>query len=151
LGAHGALDRFIGQVLNSNESAMAHAYALHLLAQQFPLDTSMISEDRATLRGLAGDHLAAITTSLADYDRSLLPVLSGLGANAGSPAPTVSNAWQDAAEHVFQAARQVEVLSSILLGVTPAESAHADLPSELLASLNNLRADLDQNQRLLGR
>jgi anti-sigma factor RsiW len=148
---HGALERFTGQVLNWNESAMAHAYALHLLAQQFPSDTSMSSQDRATLRGLASDHLAAIATSLADFDRSLVPVLHGLGANAGSPEPAVSTVWQGAVEHLFQAARQVEMLSSILLGVTPAESAHADLPSELLASLSNLRADLDQNQRLLGR
>jgi anti-sigma factor RsiW len=146
-----SLERFTGQVLNSNESAMAHAYALHLLAQQFPSDTSMSSQDRATLRGLAGDHLAAITASLADFDRALVPVLHGLGANAGSPEPGVSTDWQGAVEHVFQAARQCEVLSSILLGVTPVGSAHADVPSELLASLNNLRADLDQNQRLLGR
>jgi len=39
----------------------------------------------------------------------------------------------------------------VLLGVTPGENAHADLPSELLGAVNDLRADLDQNQRLLGR
>ena len=40
LGGRGPVDRFTGQVLNWNESAMAHAYALRLLAQQFPSDAS---------------------------------------------------------------------------------------------------------------
>jgi hypothetical protein len=62
-----------------------------------------------------------------------------------------ADTWQASAEQVFQAARHIEVLSSVLLGVTPGESVHADLPSELLGAVSDLRADLDQNQRLLGR
>jgi anti-sigma factor RsiW len=153
LGGRGPVDRFTGQILNWNESAMAHAYALHLLAQKFPPDgsiASMSEHDRAILRGLARDHLVALATPLADFDRVLVPVLTGLGATS-SRTVAVADAWQSAAEQVFQAARRIEVLSSLLLGVTPAESGHADLPSELLGAVNELRADLDQNQRLLGR
>jgi len=69
LGGHAAFDRFTGQILNWNDSAMAHAYALRLLAQQFPTDDSMNDRDRATLRGLARDHLAALAAPLADFDR----------------------------------------------------------------------------------
>jgi len=151
LGGHAAFDRFTGQILNWNDSAMAHAYALRLLAQQFPTDDSMNDRDRATLRGLARDHLAALAAPLADFDRALVPVLTGLGAESSSRAAAAADAWQGAAEQVFQAARRIEVLSSLLLGVTPGENAHADLPSELLGAVNDLRADLDQNQRLLGR
>jgi hypothetical protein len=151
LGGHGPLDNFTGQVLNWNESAMAHAYALRILAQQFPTDTSMSEQDRATLRGLARDHLTALALPLSNYDHSLVPVLHGLGANSVAPAVSVNNGWQSASEEVFQAARQVEMLSSMLLGVTPGQSADPDLPSKLLGAVNTLRADLDQNQRLLGR
>jgi len=153
LGGRGLVDRFTGQVLTWNESAMAHAYALRLLAQKFPPDAfiaSMNEHDRATLRGLVRDHLVALAAPLADFDRELVPVLSGLGA-ISSRTVAASNTWQGAAEQVFQAARRIEVLSSLLLGVTPGQNAHADLPSELLGAVNELRADLDQSQRLLGR
>jgi hypothetical protein len=132
---------------------MAHAYALRLLAQKFPPDGSIASwneQDRATLRGLARDHLVALATSLDDFDRGLVPVLTGLGATSSHTFAAVDT-WQGAAEQVFQAARRIEMLSSVLLGVTPGGSVHADLPSELLGAVNELRADLDQNQRLLGR
>jgi len=154
LGGRGLVDRFTAQILNWNDTAMAHAYALRQLAQQFPADASLNEPDRATLRGLARDHLAAMAAPLANFDSELVPVLTGLGATssnraAGADAGQVT--WQGSAEHVFQAARRIEMLSSLLLGVAPGESAHADLPSELLGAVNNLRADLDQNQRLLGR
>jgi hypothetical protein len=115
-----------------------------------PIDGSMNEQDRATLRGLARDHLVALAAPLADFERVLVPVLTGLGATSSRTA-TAADAWQGAAEQVFQAARRIEVLSSLLLGVTPGNSGHADLPSELLGAVNELRADLDQNQRLLGR
>jgi hypothetical protein len=150
LGGRGPVDRFTGQILNWNESAMAHAYALRLLAQKFPTDASLNDQDRATLRGLARDHLVALAAPLADFDRVLVPVLTGFGATS-SRAVAAADAWQGAAEQVFQASRRIEVLSSLLLGVTPGEIGHADLPSELLGAVNELRADLDQNQRLLGR
>jgi hypothetical protein len=150
LGGRGLVDRFTGQVLNYNESAMAHAYALRLLAQKFPTDGSLNEQDRATLRGLSRDHLLALAAPLADFDRELVPVLIGLGATSGQTV-AAADTWQGAAEHVFQAARRIEMLSSVLLGVTPGGSVHADLPSELLGAVNELRADLDQNQRLLGR
>jgi anti-sigma factor RsiW len=150
LGGRGPVDRFTGQVLTWNESAMAHAYALRLLAQKFPTDTSMDQKDRATLRGLARDHLVAFAAPLSDFDHELVPVLTALGATS-SRAAAASDTWQGAAEQVFQAARRIEVLSSLLLGVTPGQNAHDDLPSELLGAVNELRADLDQNQRLLGR
>jgi anti-sigma factor RsiW len=153
LGGRGPVDRFTRQVLNWNESAMAHAYALRLLAQKFPPDGSIASmneQDRATLRGLARDHVVALAAPLADFERGLVPVLTGLGATSSRTA-AAADSWQGAAEQVFQAARRIEVLSSLLLGVTPGESGHADLPSELLGAVNELRADLDQNQRLLGR
>jgi hypothetical protein len=151
MGGRGPLDRLTGQVLNWNDSAMAHAYALRLLAQQFPSDASMSEHDRATLRGLARDHLTALAVPMANFDRALVPVLNDLGANSISPSAALPSAWQTASEQVFQAARRVEVLSSMLLGVTPGQSADPDLPSKLLGAVNELRADLDQNQRLLGR
>jgi anti-sigma factor RsiW len=151
LGGRGLVDHLTGQILNWNEVATTHAYALRRLAQQFPVDASMSEQDRATLRGLVRDHLAALAAPEASFDQNLVPVLTGLGATSSSRAAGAASTWQAAAEQVFQAAQRIEVLSSVLLGVTPGESVHADLPSELLGAINDLRADLDQNQRLLGR
>ena len=152
LGGRGPVDQLTGQILHWNETATTHAYALRQLAQQFPSDAAMNDPDRATLRVLVRDHLAALSAPSSSFDQVLVPVLTGLGATASShPATPTADTWQRAAEQVFQAARRIEVLSSVLLGVTPGESVHADLPSELLGAVKDLRADLDQNQRLLGR
>jgi anti-sigma factor RsiW len=152
LGGRGPMDHLTGQILSWNDTATTHAYALRLLAQQFPADASLNEQDRATLRGLVRDHLVAMSAPLTNFEQVLVPALTGLGAAPSNGAGAGSaDSWQRSAEQVFQAVRRIEVLSSVLLGVTPGESAHADLPSELLGAVNDLRAHLDQNQRLLGR
>jgi hypothetical protein len=54
-----------------------------------------------------------------------------------------------ASEQVFRSSRRVEVLLSLLLGVATGEKPSADLPSTMLVALADLRANLDQCQRLL--
>jgi anti-sigma factor RsiW len=151
LGGRAGVDQFAGQALNWNESLMAHAYALRALAQQFPSDASLNETDRAALRSLAEDHQAAMDIPLGNLERAMNPVLTALGAVA-RPRNTSSDAtWQASAEQIFQAARNVEMLSSKLLGVARGEKANADSPSELLGAVSDLRGHLEQNRRLLGR
>ena len=151
LGGRAAVDRFAGLVLNWNDKLTSHAYALRSLAQQFPSDASLSDADRASLDAMVRDHLTAMDVPSANFDRAMVPVLTGIGATASTPATPADSAWQASAEHVFQAARKVEMLSSRLLGVARGEKANPDLPSELLGAVSELRAHLEQSQRLLSR
>jgi Putative zinc-finger len=151
LGGRAGVDQFAGQVLNWNETLMAHAYALRSLAQQFSSDAWLNDTDRASLRSLANDHLIAMAVPAGNFDHAMIPVLTGLGATARPHSGPSDATWQASAEQVFQAARNVEMLSSKLLGVARGEKANADSPSELLGAVSELRVHLEQNLRLLGR
>jgi len=58
-------------------------------------------------------------------------------------------AWQPATEELFHSSHRLEVLVSVLLGVTPGSAATERLPSDLLSAIAELRANLDVCQRLL--
>lgn len=154
LGGRAELERFSSRVLDWNEAAMAHAYALRSLAQRFPAESQagMSAADLALLRRLAQEHVEALNTNFRGIEGVLSPVLNALGAGTSKPSqPSASTAWQPAAEQVFRSARRVEVQLSVLLGVTTGEKASADTPANLLAALKDLRANLDQCQLLLAK
>jgi hypothetical protein len=58
-------------------------------------------------------------------------------------------AWQPATEELVGAARRVETLLAVLLGMAPPENPADDTPSQLLAALAQLRASQEHCQRLL--
>jgi hypothetical protein len=84
-------------------------------------------------------------------ESALAPVLAGLGGKAvkAASAPAADAQWQKAAEDTFRASRHLEVLLSVLLGVTPGQNASADLPSQTLAAMADLKAGLARCQSLL--
>ena len=150
-GGRAALDRFAAQALTWNDALMSHAYAIRTLAQQFPSDAPLSDADRASLHALVLDHVNAMSVPAGNYDHVLVPVLTALGASASARGSESAGTWQTCSEHLFQAARGVEMLSSRLLGVARGEKANQDLPAELLGAVSDLRADLEQDRRLLGR
>jgi hypothetical protein len=87
----------------------------------------------------------------ANYDRAMVPLLASLGAATPEQPSPADASWQEAAENLFESSRNVEMLSSRLLGVARGEKANENLPAELLSAVSDLRARLDQNQRLLAR
>jgi anti-sigma factor RsiW len=145
LGSRAEVDRLSARLLDANETAMSHVYALRSLAERFPAteEQAMSAGDRELLHNMVREHLAA---SAAQADRIavlLQPVLKGLGGTVPPAAAQVSaDAWQPAATSLFGAAHRVEVLLSELLGVTPASKPTPDLPSQLLGAIGNLRDDL---------
>ena len=156
LGGRAAFERFSTHVLDGNEAAMSHAYALRSVAERFPAgsEASMAAPDRAQLHQLARDHVAALETEVRVMESALAPVLAGLGARATAggaieAAPGADAAWQKAAEDTFRSSRRLEVLLSVLLGVTPGENASGDLPSQVLAAVADLKAGLGRCQHLL--
>jgi len=151
LGGRAAFERFSTHVLDGNEAAMAHAYALRSVAERFPAgnEESMAAPDRAQLHQLARDHVAALATEVRVMEGALNPVLAGVGGKAAASAPATDAAWQQAAEDTFRASRRLEVLLSVLLGVTPGQNATGDLPSQVLTAVADLKTGLDRCQSLL--
>jgi len=152
LGGHAALERFSTHVLDGNEAAMAHAYALRSVAERFPAgnEGSMAAPDRAQLHQLARDHVAALETQVRVMESALSPVMASLGGKAAAASsPGAATEWQQAAEDTFRASRRLEVLVSVLLGVTPGQNAAADLPSQVLTAVADLKADLGRCQSSL--
>ena len=83
-------------------------------------------------------------------ERILVPALSSMGGAAASVHPAGHTAWQPAAEDIYQSARRVEVLVSQMLGMTAGKASTNALPSDLLAALSDLHANLDDCQKLMG-
>jgi anti-sigma factor RsiW len=152
LGGRVELERFSSQMLDWMDAAMARAYALRALAQRFPAGTAdrMPASDRALLNDLAREHTRFLITRMDDLHRTLAPVLASLGGAASLTAqgmPANNAGWQPEAEDVLRASRRVELLLSELMGVTPEPADTAQLPAELLNSLNDARTALANLQR----
>jgi hypothetical protein len=152
LGGRPQFERFSGQLLDWTDGAMARAYALRRLAQQFAPATErrMNVADRRTLRHMGRDHLAAFAQDSRQIALALTPLLSALGGTAGQPeARPEPLAWQVAAEQLMASSRRVENLLAVMLGIAPADSALDSLPSQLLSALAQLRNSTEHCQRLL--
>ena len=151
-GGHAQWEEFSSRLLDANEAAMARAYALRRLAQQFSPsgEAALSAAERHTLETLAGEHVNAMANQVQAMESRLSPVLEGLGAPIPKPAPATHLAdWQTAGERTFQAARREEMLISLLLGVSPGAQP-ASLPADLARTLAEVGADLDECRRLLG-
>ena len=152
LGGRAEFEKFSGQLLDFNEAAMARAYALRALAQRFPAgeDTALSAPDRRVLKDLALSHATVLARDAGILQRTLAPVLASLGGSPAQVRPvSTPAAWQPAAEDLFRASRRVEVLLSVMLGVTPGDNPTERLPSDLLSAMNDLRVSLQACQKLL--
>jgi len=148
LGGHAEFERFSTQLIDLDDAAMKRVYALHNLAQKFSPDAEakLSSQDLSLLHELSRKHTAVLAEKVSGMERMLVPALSSLGGTAGSVRPAVHAAWQPAAEDVYGSARRVDVLVAQMLGMTPGVAPGAvstsALPSELLAALKDLEANV---------
>jgi hypothetical protein len=152
LGGRPQFERFSSQLLDESDAAMARAYALRRLAQQFPPDVErhLSIEDRHTLGNLWRDHLAAFAKESGRIEATLTPLLRSLGGTVAPPDVRSEPAgWQPATEELVSAARRVETVLAVLLGMAAPDNPAADTPSQLLAALAQLRASQEHCQRLL--
>jgi len=152
LGGRVEFERLSSQMLDWTESAMARAYALRALAQRFPTadEVRMTPADRQVLEDLARHHATNFTARIDGLHRALAPVLVSLGGVTAQGRPASSHVtWQAAAEDAFRAGRRVEMLLSQLFGMAPEKANAQSLPTDLLASMAELQADLEDCQRNL--
>lgn len=153
IGGRANFEQLATQVLDMSEPMMSRAFALRRLSERFPTDVEaqLAAPDRQLLKRLQQEHIAALREQTADLDRVLRPVLAavtGAGGRASDGAPS-SSAWQPATEELFQSARRVEKLLAVMFGAAPGESASEQLPTQLLASLAQLRAKVEGYDRLV--
>jgi anti-sigma factor RsiW len=152
LGGHPVFERFSSQLLEGSDAVMSRAYALRRLAQQFPPDVErqLSAEDRRVLRDLGREHVAALARQSGEMDAALSRILPALGGTAAPGEVRLeSTAWQPASEELLTAARRVEKVLAVLLGMAPPDNPVDHIPSQLLAALAQLRASQEHCQRLL--
>ena len=152
LGGRPQFERFSSQLLDGSDAVMSRAYALRRLAQEFPPDVErqLSADGRRVLRDLGREHIAALARQSGEMDAALGRVLVALG---GAAAPgevrLESAAWQSASEELLSAARRVETVLAVLLGMAAPDNPADHTPSQLLAALAQLRASQEHCQRLL--
>jgi anti-sigma factor RsiW len=152
LGGRPQFERFSSQLLDGSDAVMSRAYALRRLAQQFPPDVErqLSAGDRRVLRDLGREHVAALARQSGEMDAVLSRILAALGGVAAPGEVRLeSAAWQPASEELLSAARRVETLLAVLLGMAPPDNPADNIPSQLLAALARLRASQEHCQRLL--
>jgi hypothetical protein len=148
IGGRANFEQLASDIFDLSEPMMSRAYALRRLAQRFPtqVESQLSAQDRQILRQLTREHTAALRQQTAELDRLLKPVLGSGGSATGALS---SSAWQPATEELFQSARRAEKLLAVIFGAAPGESADDQLPSQLLASLTQLRAKVEGYDRLI--
>jgi len=145
LGGHAEFDRFSTQLLDLDDAAMKRVYALHNLAQKFSpeAEAKLRAQDLSLLHELSRKHTAVLAEKVGEMEKMLIPTLSSLGGTAASVPVTGHMSWQSATDDVYRSGRRMEVLISQMLGMTQGKASANALPSDLMAALGELRADLD--------
>jgi hypothetical protein len=149
IGGRANFEQLAADVLDLSEPMMSRVYALRRLAEQFPADAEaqLSGPDRQLLHLLQHEHITALRQQTSELDRLLKPMRASARGSSSNGA-IAATAWQPATEEVFQSARRVEKLLAVIFGAAPGESADNQLPSQLLASLAQLRAKVDMYDRL---
>jgi hypothetical protein len=151
LGGRPQFERFSSQLLDGSEAVMSRAHALRRLAQEFPPDVErqLSAEGRRTLRDLGREHVAALARQSGEMDAALSRMLTSLGGTAAPEIRLESAAWQPASEELLSAARRVETVLAVLLGMAAPQSPADRTPSQLLSALAQLKVSQEHCLRLL--
>ncbi len=141
LGGRVYFAQLAAQVLDLSEPMMSRAYALRRLAERFPIgiESELNAQDWQLLRNLRREHTEALRLQIAEIDRLVRPALAPLSGAARTEPIVVSSST----EELFQSARQVEKMLAVLFGASTGDATHEALPSQLLSSLAQLRANLE--------
>ncbi|HUQ93038.1 MAG TPA: zf-HC2 domain-containing protein [Bryobacteraceae bacterium] len=150
LGGRASFEQLADQILDTSEAMLSRIHALRRLADRFPSDTeSQLSlVDRQTLRHIRMDHAEVVHAKASEIEQTLKPVLPALGAPPYAPQPAAAGSWQDNTADLFQTARRAESLLAAILGGAANESVSSTLPSQVFASVMELRAKAEAYRSL---
>ena len=144
-GGRQRFEQLSAQVLDMSDTMMSRAYALRRLAERFSPDVEaqLSAADRQILHNVNSEHVDALAQQETQIEKLLGPVLISMGGSSGNPAAAAGTA-----EDVFRSARRVESLLATMLGATAGEAPNAQLPSQVLGALAELRVNLETYKRL---
>jgi hypothetical protein len=151
VGGRAHFEQLAAEVLEMSEPLMARVYALRGLEERFPanVQSRMNASDLESLRKIQRDHAVALRQQITAFDQVLKPVVGSR--KATEPAFT-SDSLQPATEELFQSARRMEKLLAVMFGAAPPDSVdEQQLPSQLAATLAQLRAKVEAYNRLVAR
>lgn len=130
LGGRANAEQALGEILEANDTLLAHLHALRRLAERFPpeVEAQLDGSERRLLGGLIAEHgaaAAALAASLEARARTLFA--------PGSPAavesfPAVAASWQQAVAGLLRLARGAESRLANML-----EGAATEEPPDVLA------------------
>jgi hypothetical protein len=131
LGSTTSISDVSDELIDATDRAAERAFSLRALARRFPLEvTSRLSRsDDQTLRGILGDHAAALVTAMQEIRRLVAPVLPNSPASPAAPGPAD---WQALAEGLPAA---VDHLDRTLNGATDANDARKTQLDQSIADL----------------
>jgi len=151
LGSRAEFDRFSTQLQDLTDAARKQVFALRNLAQKFQPEeeAALNAQDLNLLHQLSRKHTAVLAEKIEDMEHILVPTLSSLGGTAVGVHPASHANWQPVVEDLSIDAQRVDILVSQMLGLTQGSVPTTALPSDLLAALKDLHANLDDCQKLL--
>jgi hypothetical protein len=122
---HAAFQKFADQTLEASEEIVARAHAIRALADRFPLsvESQMSARSVSLLAAIRKEHVTALARAAEGIDRSVMPVLQSLHANATSTTspPTVN--WQELADPLLSTAEKMDQVIGTMLATTTGSSA----------------------------
>ncbi|MBC8167971.1 MAG: zf-HC2 domain-containing protein [Bryobacteraceae bacterium] len=136
LGGRTTAENFTNSLLDLSEAAMARAHALRALAKRFPrsLETQLNAADAGVLHKMEEDHTQSLLASVRRMNEVLRPVTK----QVSSGATEGFSSWQEGAENVLSAAKQLDgTLTNALAGSGPSGD-----PDDALRKLGQAAGDL---------
>jgi hypothetical protein len=135
-GSRAMVDTVGAEALDHADALMARAYALRRLRERFPEGSvSLPSGGAQTLTAIERDHLQALLAHAAQLDQLLGPTLKSLGPAGG----LTGGGAADGERTLFAASYGLERSVSMLFGGAESAGEARQLPSRLLARLNQVQ------------
>jgi hypothetical protein len=151
---HATFQAFVDQTLEASERILARAHALRSLADHFPpnVELQMKASGIALLSSIRNEHVTALANSVEGIDRSVMPVLRFLHADADShPSPPSAN-WQASTGPLLSGAEQMDRLIGTMLATTTGTSldgfSASMLAAQLAGALSDMKAGIASLERL---
>ncbi len=149
LGGRANAEQALGELLEANDTLLAHLHALRRLAERFPpeVEAQLAVSERRLLAGLLAEHGAGAAALAASLEARARTLFAPGSLAAVESFPGVGVSWQEAAAELLRLARGAESrLATMLEGAATEESPGAPV-REWLAELARLRVETEAFRR----
>lgn len=149
LGGRANAELFLGELIETNDTLLAHLHALRRLAERFPpgVEAQLEVSERRQLAGLIAEHGSGAAALAASLEARARTVFAPGSPAAEESSSTVAVPWQEAAAELLGLARNAESRLATML-----EGADSETPPEApagrwLSGLARLKAETEAFRR----